>query len=848
MDIPIFDRDAVSNLTQKIESSLKKSHNAPSKTTIKPKHREITKTKDGTSLQQSVALGERSSGKKRLRDGQVKEQGLKHNRSGEKKYDRNVLKQTSGQSAEKSVKQNNSRHERPNAGVPAGSQRSGGSIKVGRPKKGRKEVPKTEGRRSIGSMAEISIMTASIPSKDGSILRDEVLALGGTEDDIALMEDVESGSELEGADIQNVKSSLNQDLQRLVKDLGINKAGGKEDLIVTSDEEKGNSPKDPKEFSNPNDIAIRPRRKDVKNVQSHLVYEPLPEWHAAQLPPIPHPPQPSSAPSKDIIDSVHEYAKHLLDEDNRQYVTRKGSSSSAHQFYSTIMSSGTLSDKISALTLSVQESPVHSMKALESLVVLARKRSRAQAVEVLGALKDLLGPGSLLPSDRKLKAFATQSGLCCFSATAYKEWKSGGSLPKLVEKVHLISWAYEDWLKGTYFEILKIIETWCNDEIAFARGKAVDYVYELLRDKPEQEANLLRLLVNKLGDSDKKIASKTSYNIIQLETTHPLMKPTIVKSIESDLLFRPGQSMHAKYYAVITLNQTVLSGKEETVARMVLDIYFSLFITLLAKPEQAKPILSTSNSVTYNKKGERQGGGGAGGKRAQKKLEMEAKNLTVDEGLQERMMSAVLTGVNRAIPFTRTDDDFFDKHLDTLFRITHSSNMNTSIQALMLIQQLCGTHQAASDRFYRTLYESLLDSRLLTSSKQAMYLNLLYRALRADLKVKRVKAFAKRLLQIVAMHQPPFACGVIYLLRELEGIFANLKTFVDQPEEDESDEEEDFRDVGEADEADQPARARAIQTMKTRHSLHYDGRKREPEYSNAERSCLWEIVRDNNCS
>jgi hypothetical protein len=32
-----------------------------------------------------------------------------------------------------------------------------------------------------------------------------------------------------------------------------------------------------------------------------------------------------------------------------------------------------------------------------------------------------------------------------------------------------------------------ILEIWCNDEIEFSRTRAVSYVYELLKEKPEQE-------------------------------------------------------------------------------------------------------------------------------------------------------------------------------------------------------------------------------------------------------------------------------------------------------------------------------------------------------------------------
>jgi ribosome biogenesis protein MAK21 len=188
--------------------------------------------------------------------------------------------------------------------------------------------------------------------------------------------------------------------------------------------------------------------------------------------------------------------------------------------------------------------------------------------------------------------------------------------------------------------------------------------------------------------------------------------------------------------------------------------------------------------------------------------------------------------------------------MNMLFKITHSSNFNTSIQALMLIQQLSASKHLAEDRFYRTLYESLLDPRLVTSSKHAMYLNLLFRALKADLNLKRVKAFTKRLLQVITLHQPPFICGVLYLLRELEGTFSGLSSLFTSPEESGEADEEIFLDVPE-----DAMEAAAIPKSPQDSQVHpdgefiaqikrngYDGRKRDPEHSNADRSCLWELV------
>jgi ribosome biogenesis protein MAK21 len=159
----------------------------------------------------------------------------------------------------------------------------------------------------------------------------------------------------------------------------------------------------------------------------------------------------------------------------------------------------------------------------------------------------------------------------------------------------------------------------------------------------------------------------------------------------------------------------------------------------------------------------------------------------------------------------------------------------------MLIQQLTVTHQIAADRFYRTLYESLLDPRVATSSKQSLYLNLLYKSLKNDTSIKRVKAFVKRIVQTLGLHQPSFICGVFFLIRELEKTYPGLLSLVDQPEEDDDDEEEVFRDV--PDEEDQAAWKgdEAAETAK-KVANGYDARKRDPQHSNADKSCLWELV------
>ncbi|CAG8087357.1 unnamed protein product [Penicillium olsonii] len=676
-------------------------------------------------------------------------------------------------------------------------------------------------------------------SNGDETLRQEILAMGGTEEDLDLLAGVDSESEVEG-EVAQGDDDLRKQLASMLEAAGQVVPEDLEDDEVEDLEEQPEESEDEAEIEDSEDNAESsgpesdieeaptPKTKTaelaVPKEYEKLNVLPRSDWYNIPMPTVGNTKQMNALP-RHLIDRVHELANNLLQEENEDYaVAQRTSASSSHKFYSTIMTSGTLSDKISALTLNVQESPLHNTKALETLIGLGKKRSRAQAVEVLRSLKDMFAQGTLLPSDRRLRAFANQPGLVAAFQGAGGRWNEKDPLPGGLQKSQLIVWAFENIVKDQFFEVLKILEIWCNDEIEFSRSRAVSYVYELLKEKPEQETNLLRLLVNKLGDPGKKIASRASYLLLQLMQSHPMMKPIIIKSVE-EVLFRPGQSSHTKYYAIITLNQTILRQKEEKVAAQLLDIYFGMFLVLL-KPSTGKPAPQIKR--------------GKPGKGHKGKGDDEAKGQAQDEEMREKLISGVLTGVNRAYPFTDSDSERMSKHLDTLFRITHSSNFNTSIQALMLIQQLTVANKVSGDRFYRTLYESLLDPRVATSSKQSLYLNLLYKSLKNDLNVRRVKAFVKRLVQVLGMHQPSFICGIFYMIRELEKTFTGLTALVDQPEDLDDDDEEIFRDVPDEDD-EQPEETPVVET-KPKQTNAYDPRKRDPEHSNADRSCLWELL------
>ncbi|KAE9406885.1 CBF-domain-containing protein [Gymnopus androsaceus JB14] len=589
------------------------------------------------------------------------------------------------------------------------------------------------------------------------------------------------------------------------------------------------------------------------------------------------------------LGSLNARAAQLHAEDVETFKSSSNSSSASEaSFLSKIIQSGTLSDRLSALTLLVQSSPVHNVKALETLKGMSERGKgqggREESLKALRCIVDWwIGGGA---PERKLKYFRDQPLLH----------------PDVTDQ-HLVAWYFEDWLKKYFFSVLQILESLSLDPLAYVRTQTLNLIFTLLRDKPEQEQNLLRLLVNKLGDTDKAICSRASYHILQLLQPHAPMKGVVVREITA-LVLRPAAltaaatvsaaaafaastsqlpanitnrkirfadddtpiskptasatatakgkgkasasteekkpiNTHARYYATITFNQIVLTPADREVALKLIDVYFEMFKELLGEGKisdedgGAAADHDQETEVKVDKRGRVFEGKRKKGKGKGKPDEVKgAAGFAEVEDENSKLISAILTGVNRALPFAKIDakDVGLLKHIDTLFLITHKSTFNISLQALLLIQHIsaslspfasdssssASTSKSIIDRYYRTLYASLHDGRLATSSKQAMYLNLLFKSIKADagnLDNERIKALIKRFVQVLVSGgngATEFIAGGLYLLGELFSSIPGLRSMINEP----------------AQQDGEP----------------YDPRKRDPQYAHASSSPLWELT------
>ena len=92
----------------------------------------------------------------------------------------------------------------------------------------------------------------------------------------------------------------------------------------------------------------------------------------------------------------------MNDENDAYEAIRSRRNASDRAFYATMLKSGTLKDRLATLSVLVEKSPIHAIRALDTLFKMAKKENRNESVQAVESIKNLMIE-LLLPPNRKLK-------------------------------------------------------------------------------------------------------------------------------------------------------------------------------------------------------------------------------------------------------------------------------------------------------------------------------------------------------------------------------------------------------------------------------------------------------------
>jgi ribosome biogenesis protein MAK21 len=138
----------------------------------------------------------------------------------------------------------------------------------------------------------------------------------------------------------------------------------------------------------------------------------------------------------------------------------------------------------------------------------------------------------------------------------------------------------------------------------------------------------------------------------------------VIEEVDS-FLFRPHLSTRARYYAAVFLNQIVLSnrGDEPVIAAKLINLYFALFQTVTTGEPKEDYDQKTKKGKQPDKRRKESG--------QSKKKEVQ---FSIVAEADSRILSALLTGVNRAFPYVAADDVdvIIEEHTPVLFRLVYT--------------------------------------------------------------------------------------------------------------------------------------------------------------------------------
>lgn len=296
------------------------------------------------------------------------------------------------------------------------------------------------------------------------------------------------------------------------------------------------------------------------------------------------------------------------------------------------------------------------------------------------------------------------------------------------------------------------------DNLEETRHKAIWTLSELLYKYQDNKDYILDKLVNKLGDKIPKLASTAGHFVEKaVNSEKEEVRMRTIKYVQI-FLARPNQTNRARFYATSLLSRIKMIRGNFEMANELMKTYLGLYTTL-----------------------------------------MQEKNF------DSKMMSAILTGIHRAYPYSKLENEVFEQHLQTLYTLVHQVNFRMRVVAMTLIKNIVYkraelTKSPVEDRFYNLIFGQLIQPEIHTTSRQEAFVGLVLTVINDDTVLERKEAFIKRILQVALNSQPEFAQLLLTTITKIKGINTDLcmsskdnqeEMDADEDDDESSDEEED---------------------------------------------------------
>lgn len=468
--------------------------------------------------------------------------------------------------------------------------------------------------------------------------------------------------------------------------------------------------------------------------------------------------------------AVRARAASLYEEQARKYRQQKNMTPADRQWLETVLREGTQGDKISAILLQAQECPFYGLEWIGRLLSMASSTSRHESFPAIDALKNLFV--LILPPK------ITGRSLVAWKDRPLTDNKD------LTPTPHLVIAYFEDMLRQMYIDYLKVLEIMLHDQIPNSRERALRAVFDLsMAYKSDFSETLLMLLVNKLGDPARKIASRVVYYLQGVVEKHEELTLMTVKAVQSVATRLHPANDKPAFYGMTFFSQLRLNEGSPEVTDVLLATYqhfLGLFIHQLEASARDKRAKHRKKRTI------------PGAKR--RKLGSEAE----EEEEVPRVIKVVLLGLTRAIPFVKcADESYLNEYATRLLSITAKiKSFPTLLQASSLIYRIFTAREAAASDASLQVLSELISRNLLdyprmadNSSCHPQLFKLLFKIVSSLAELASasalpcLRAVLKSLLSVaVVINNPAFPAAALLLLNEALVMRPGLRLAITFPE------------------------------------------------------------------
>jgi ribosome biogenesis protein MAK21 len=357
------------------------------------------------------------------------------------------------------------------------------------------------------------------------------------------------------------------------------------------------------------------------------------------------------------------------------------------------ISKGTVHDKVRAFSVLIQENPWFCLGFLNQLSRLIHNKNNKTKLLINQEIKELFkGPLKELLEESK----------------PFVELQSQGKYKDAPEKMYIIS-VMRHHLK----KLLNSVNDNLRENLSFFKSEYIEILAELARALDSKCVDCYDILISKVADSESRVGS-TAAKYVTLGIMYQAQSAlTIVQRMHLKILNTGVDNVLA--YLICLANVDYGKVEDKNVLYKALEIFLQT---------------------------------------CQKNLEMleKNKNMHKQDVLEKTstIVRQVTRGINRLLPHIknfRTVSEFFQKYMNSFFKMAHIMPNRTKIQILIFIFQIAkgDMYSDLSERFMTLLYSTLRTEELMTCSLSEKYFDLLFSALSEDYHQARLLGFMKRM-------------------------------------------------------------------------------------------------------